>query len=79
MTPEQFCYWLQGRAEMQPDNPPSVEEWKMIAEHLQLVFQKKPMIKLDAVPSPYAYEAARLQGLVDTTLAKKFLSEIPQC
>lgn len=40
MTPEQFCYWLQGRAEMHPNNPPSAEEWKMIVEHLQLVFQK---------------------------------------
>lgn len=38
MTSEQFCYWLQGRIEMQPDNPPSPEEWKMIGEHLATVF-----------------------------------------
>lgn len=43
MTPEQFCYWLQGRAEMQPNNPPSAEEWTMICEHLQLVFKKETL------------------------------------
>jgi hypothetical protein len=47
VTPEQFCYWLQGRAEMQPDNPPSAEEWKIIAEHLQLVFRKETGVKKD--------------------------------
>lgn len=40
MTPEQFCYWLQGRAELMPDTPPSDAEWKMIAEHLTAVFKK---------------------------------------
>lgn len=40
MTPEQFCYWLQGRAELQPDVPLSDAEWKSVREHLQLVFKK---------------------------------------
>lgn len=40
MTPEQFCYWLQGRAELMPDTPPTCAEWKMIAEHLATVFKK---------------------------------------
>jgi hypothetical protein len=40
MTPEQFCYWLQGRAELQPDTPPSADEWGMIREHLATVFNK---------------------------------------
>jgi len=39
MTPEQFCYWLQGRAELDP-NPPSFEQWQSIREHLQTVFTK---------------------------------------
>lgn len=39
MTPEQFCYWLQGRAELVAA-PPSEEEWKCIKEHLALVFTK---------------------------------------
>lgn len=40
MTPEQFCYWLQGRAELQPGKAPSAEEWKSICEHLATVFNK---------------------------------------
>lgn len=39
MTPEQFCYWLQGRAEL-VKQPPNEEEWKSIVEHLGLVFTK---------------------------------------
>jgi hypothetical protein len=51
MTPEQFCYWLQGRAEMQPNNPPSADEWRMIADHLQTVFKKvTPAIKTESLP-----------------------------
>lgn len=47
MTPEQFCYWLQGRAEMQPDNPPSEAEWVMIRQHLATVF-----VKVTPTPHP---------------------------
>ena len=40
MTPEQFAYWLQGFAEMNPEWSPTPEQWKMIKEHLQTVFKK---------------------------------------
>ena len=40
MTAEQFCYWLQGRVELQPDTVPSDAEWKMIGAQLQTVFVK---------------------------------------
>lgn len=40
MTPEQFCYWLQGFAELSGDNPPTIEQWKSIREHAALVFNK---------------------------------------
>ncbi|GBG14803.1 SAM-dependent methyltransferase [Novimethylophilus kurashikiensis] len=39
MTPEQFCYWLQGRAELVAAAP-TAEEWASIKEHLNLVFNK---------------------------------------
>jgi hypothetical protein len=39
MTSEQFCYWLQGRAEL-VNNTPSEQEWKIIKNHLSLVFTK---------------------------------------
>jgi len=45
MTAEQFCYWLQGRAEMQPSNPPSMEEWLIIGAHLQWVLKKEMRAK----------------------------------
>lgn len=40
MSPENFCYWLQGRVELLPDQLPTKEEWEMIKEHLNLVFDK---------------------------------------
>lgn len=39
MTPEQFCYWLQGFGELSKE-PPTPEQWKSINEHLTTVFQK---------------------------------------
>lgn len=39
MTPEQFCYWLQGRAEL-VSGPPKAEEWECIRQHLATVFTK---------------------------------------
>jgi hypothetical protein len=39
MKPIFFCYFLQGFAEMNSD-PPNAEQWKIIQEHLALVFNK---------------------------------------
>jgi hypothetical protein len=53
MTPEQFCYWLQGRAELQPDTAPTEAEWKMVREHLQTVFVKvTPQIGVQVKDGP---------------------------
>lgn len=42
MTPEQFCYWLQGFAEIKGGwEEPTAEEWKRIKDHLELVFKKE--------------------------------------
>lgn len=41
MTPEQFCYWMQGFVELGGNNLPTPEQWKSIGEHLQQVFNKK--------------------------------------
>jgi hypothetical protein len=35
----QFAYWLQGFAELH-GQPPTKAQWKVINDHLQLVFQK---------------------------------------
>ena len=39
MTPEQFCYWLQGFTEL-GKTPPSPEQWASIQAHLKTVFVK---------------------------------------
>lgn len=39
MTPEQFCYWLQGYAELS-DSPPDIVQWESINAHLKEVFKK---------------------------------------
>ena len=77
MTPEQFCYWLQGRAELMPDTPPSAGEWKMICEHLGAVFHKvtpqlggihkddrSHVIGEKAIPSPSVSDLQRAIGVL---------------
>lgn len=41
MTPENFCYWLQGASEVFPSKRPSENEWLVIQDHLKLVFKKE--------------------------------------
>ena len=51
MTPEQFCYWMQGFVELSGGNVPTPEQWTSIGEHLQQVFNKKtPPIKITPAP-----------------------------
>ena len=50
MTPEQFCCWLQGRAELDA-TPPTEEQWRSIREHLALVFTKVTR-PITPVPTP---------------------------
>lgn len=40
MTPEQFCYWMQGFTELCGGEMPTEDQWKSINEHLQTVFKK---------------------------------------
>jgi hypothetical protein len=41
MKPEEFAYWMQGFVELQnSDEPPTKEQWQIIKDHLQLVFNK---------------------------------------
>jgi hypothetical protein len=39
MTEQQFAYWLQGFAELNPQAP-TQEQWQSIREHLATVFKK---------------------------------------
>lgn len=50
MSPIEFCYWLQGWVELENGKTPKPEQWKMILEHLDLVFKKvtPPLENTDA-------------------------------
>lgn len=41
MTPENFCYWLQGFFELENPAALSVQQVQQIKDHLQLVFRKE--------------------------------------
>lgn len=48
MTPENFCYWLQGFIELNGNKSPTSEQWALIIEHINLVFNKvTPELKED--------------------------------
>lgn len=41
MTPEQFCYWLQGYTELQVGEVGITrDQWRIIQDHLKEVFHK---------------------------------------
>jgi len=42
MTPENFCYWLKGYFEITGYLDLNAERSKVVKEHLNLVFGKKP-------------------------------------
>lgn len=65
MTSEQFAYWLQGFAEIH-NGVPTEQEWKVIQDHLALVFKKvtpqytMPLLEAPKMPfdmSPYRFDA----------------------
>ncbi len=65
MNAEQFCHWLQGRAELMPDHPPSKDEWKMISEHLAAALKRAAPAKIgvqpkytQAIPSDFGRQQA---------------------
>ncbi|WP_028627675.1 hypothetical protein [Metapseudomonas resinovorans] len=49
MTPEQFAYWLQGFAELNPQAP-TAEQWRAIRDHLNLVFKKETPVRIGPTP-----------------------------
>ncbi len=42
MTPENFCYWLQGYFEISESKELTEEQINIIKSHLELVFNKAP-------------------------------------
>lgn len=57
MTPENFCYWMKGFVELseyKSENvPPSIDQWRSILDHLELVFDKVTPEIPKKTPPPY--------------------------
>ncbi len=60
MKPEEFCRWLQGFAELSDEGAPTHAQWKLIKEHLQLVYTKVTGSK-----APSDSELVKVLGRVD--------------
>lgn len=58
LTPENFCFWLNGFAELTPE-PPTAEQWKSIKEHLALVFTKVTPKAPGNDPAPSVFDDIR--------------------
>jgi len=52
MTPNDFCYWLQGFLEISNTKELTNEQLVVIKDHLQLVFEKKTPLRFGP-PQPY--------------------------
>jgi len=55
MTPENFCYWLQGFFEISQSSEITSEQAMMIKRHLDLVFHKSPITHPYVFPAPIDY------------------------
>lgn len=60
MTPENFCYWLQGFVELQKEQP-TPEQWDAIKDHLSTVFNK---VTPPAYPSFYPSPLSEIDKVV---------------
>jgi len=55
MTPEHFCYWLQGYFELCEEDNLTKEQIKMIREHLNLVFKHDIISSYGYGENPVSY------------------------
>ena len=54
MQPQEFCYWLQGFAELNGSKP-TTQQWEMIKEHLNLVFNKVTVLENKKIDNHFSY------------------------
>lgn len=79
MTPENFAYWLQGFSEICGQTP-SKEQWEIIKDHLNLVFNKvTPNREMKYCSLPTSPPALRGTGLLGGVIDEEvfFGSETP--
>ena len=65
MTEREFCHWLQGFSEV-TNKVPTAEEWKIIQDHLALVFNKvTPNYSLDNVTTTEVAPFRQFRPMMD--------------
>lgn len=65
MSATEFCYWLQGYVELQPEGKLtglSADQMKVISEHLQLVFKKVTQVADQSVKTEWIPATPYLGG-----------------
>jgi hypothetical protein len=72
LTPDQFCYWFQGFAELHGEVP-TKEQWDSIKRHLELVF--RPVTRGETLKHPT--EPRPIPQSVIDAIAKDVDVEIP--
>jgi len=70
MTPENFCYWLQGSLEILSPAGLTSEQVTVIKDHLQLVFDKQTPVR-ESTPLP------RTTDFLDEYVKKKSFDSTP--
>lgn len=71
MNTEQFAYWLQGYSEITNGRLPDADEWKIIQDHLKLVFDKK-------TPDRQVVSMPTIGYPQDTSKLSEYLRTMPQ-
>lgn len=49
LTPEQFCYWLKGFVEMNPEAMITHTQWLILKDHLNQVFKKETPLRISTL------------------------------
>lgn len=64
MTPENFCYWLQGFIEIGNPENITAAEIQVIKDHLQLVFKKETPVRMGGLNPVYPRPNYPNEGIV---------------
>lgn len=68
MTPENFCYWLQGYFELSKNYTLTSDQYRIIQDHLNLVFNKQTPSYSTTYTPPSIYDNPKGKGVLSCSL-----------
>lgn len=87
LSPEQFCYWLQGALELGDLKELDPQELKIVKDHLSLVFQKLtpsygqsisiPNVQMTPALNPYPFGQGQGSYIVRNPANTNDLNNLP--